>query len=199
MTKSWTIYKIVSPSGKVYIGKASDYKKRMRHYKYGDHKGQTRVSASIMKHGYDAHEVTIIDSLIGDNDAASSKEMFWIRSFMSNYSKWPEMNGLNLTDGGEGNIGYRATDDTKVKLSNSLKEYYKYNKPHNSGKKLSEEQKKLISDFNIKNNTHLRLNSRPKSKEQIDKMVATRRRNGSYRHSEDTRIKMSQTHKKRFK
>ena len=32
---------------------------------------------------------------------ANGKEIFWIRSYMSNYSKWPEMRGLNLTDGGK--------------------------------------------------------------------------------------------------
>ena len=49
--------------------------------------------------------------IIVDHKNADGKEMFWIRSYMSNKNKYPEQNGLNLTDGGEGRINAKMSED----------------------------------------------------------------------------------------
>jgi hypothetical protein len=76
-----------------------------------------------------------------------SKEIFWIKSYMSNCVKYPEMRGLNLTDGGQGTIGYKATDELRKRLS----DYHKANPSRGmKGKKISEETKNKIRSSMIR-------------------------------------------------
>jgi len=46
---------------------------------------------------------------------------------------------INLTDGGDGSPGTIVSDETKLKLSKILKEFYKNTKHHSLGKKLNTE------------------------------------------------------------
>jgi group I intron endonuclease len=157
--RDWVIYKITSPSGRVYIGKTTNFKKRKGDYKRVK-KEQILIYNSINKYGFDNHSFEIIDRFAGDLNYSDSKEMFWIRSFMSNNWRWVNSDykydkGLNSTDGGGGILGNHApkyslrgrplSEETKKKLSESRKLAYKNGMPHpNKGKKLSEERKKQI-------------------------------------------------------
>lgn len=135
---NWVIYKITSPSDKVYIGKTSNYERRMYLYKHSSNKRQRHLYHSFKKYGFKEHKVDIIDSFIGTLGDSNSKEMFWIRTYMSNYSKFPEMGGMNLTDGGEGLIGVKITDETIQKM----KKWHKENPKKNMlGKKATDETK----------------------------------------------------------
>lgn len=136
MIRNWVIYKILSPTNKVYIGVTSNYKKRYAYYKNNNISGQKKLFASFNKHGFYNHSFEVIDTLVGTLSQALSKEMFWIRTYMSNCVKYPEMNGMNLTDGGQGTIGYKASDELKKRLS----DYHKKNPSRGmKGKKLSAE------------------------------------------------------------
>lgn len=115
--RQWSIYKIVSPSGRIYIGLSSNIKKRLQYYKNIGVKSQSALFGSLVKYGYEQHKTEVIDTFESDTEFAHGKEMFWIRSFMSNICKYRDCNGLNLTDGGQGTIGYKASDDHKKKLS----------------------------------------------------------------------------------
>lgn len=183
--KKWYIYKITSPSGKIYIGKTYSMKKRMRHYKYGDYKGQTRLYSSLIKYGYDSHEIKVLDEFDGTGEFAAGKEMFWIRSFMCNYCKYPEIDGLNLTDGGEGTIGYKMSEDNKKKLSERVKanpiRYWK-------GVKFSEERRKQMSEISKRCNTKYWLGKK-RSEETKKKMVENRRAKGGYVQSDEQKEK----------
>lgn len=138
----WTIYKIVSPSGRVYIGKTSNYKKRLSYYSCIKQNGQKLIKASLDKYGFDAHLFSIIEEFNGTNDYCDGKEMFWIRSYMTNNCRFKEQRGLNLTDGGQGTIGYKCSDEHRKKLS----ELHTKNPSRGRlGKKTSEEQKAKIS------------------------------------------------------
>lgn len=196
MIRNWIIYKITSPSGRVYIGRTCNPKKRLRHYQYGDHKGQTRISASIMKYGWDKHLVETIDSFSGTNGFAAGKEIFWIRSYMCNYSKWPYVGGLNLTDGGEGFLGYKLTDAQRIARSEWAKQYFMKNGGTNKGRQMSEEQKKFLSGYYKKHSHFYKMKGIKQSKAHVAKIVATRKANGSYGHSEETKTKMSAAHAK---
>lgn len=146
MRKNWIIYRIDSPSGKIYIGKTSRFNKRMSYYKKINCGGQTKLFSSLQKHGFDNHVVSILDEFKSDSEFANGKEMFWIRSFMSNYCKWPEMDGLNLTDGGEGTAGYKASEEHKKILS----EMHKANPSRGmKGKKVSDHTKGKIIEAMI--------------------------------------------------
>lgn len=128
--REWTIYKITSPSGRVYVGKTINIKNRVSSYKSALAHSQKLLNKSFLKYGFASHDVCIIDSFIGDNNFASGKEMFWIRSYMSHKNKFPEQRGMNLTDGGEGRSGCVTSKETKEKQSLA-----KIGKPpHNKGK-----------------------------------------------------------------
>lgn len=54
------IYKITSPTGKVYIGQSYDIPKRLSQYKNLHCKDQQRIYNSLMKHGVDAHSFGVL-------------------------------------------------------------------------------------------------------------------------------------------
>ena len=54
------IYKITSPSGKVYIGQSINVEKRFQGYKALRCKGQPRLFNSLKKYGYDKHKFEIL-------------------------------------------------------------------------------------------------------------------------------------------
>lgn len=140
MIKEWTIYKILTPDNKVYVGKTCS----LKHRKWGhaDPKRQSNkcLKESILKYGWDLHVFDIIETFKSDDVYAQGKEIFWIRTYMSNQNKWPQMNGLNLTDGGGGCKGYNHSPEMKMHLSEINK-----GKKHNLGKKYSQEHREKIS------------------------------------------------------
>ncbi len=121
--KQYFIYKITNPNNDIYIGCTIDFEKRKAKYKLLDKntKGQRGLFLSFDKYGYENHEFEIIDTLICSSIEAQSLEMFWIRNLMANKNKWPEMNGLNLTDGGSGTLGNKRSEFTILKMSKSCK------------------------------------------------------------------------------
>jgi len=148
LVKNWVIYKITSPSGRIYIGKSSSWKSRLSSYKnLSGAKNQPILLNSLNKYGFDNHIIEIIDTFIGDSDYASGKEIFWIRSYMSNSKKWGKyyniIGGLNMTDGGEGMLGYKYSDESREKMSKSGKGKPKYKL---RGRPLSEETKRKLSE-----------------------------------------------------
>ncbi len=170
--RRWYIYRITSPSGRVYIGITSNFKKRVSCYKSDAKSKQTLVFNSIKKYGYDSHEVKIIDEFIGYNQDAQSKEMFWVRSYMSNKNKYPEQNGLNLTDGGDGTIGYKLSPEKVEGM-----------RARQLGKKASGETKNKMSlarKGRKMNFTHYTPEFR--------KMMSDR--NKGYKHTEDAKLKI---------
>jgi len=132
--RDWVIYKITNPNGRVYIGKTSNISNRINQYRYKSHKNQMLIYRSIEKYGWDAHTFEIIDKFKSNVNYCSGKEMFWIRTYMSNYKKYPEQKGMNLTDGGEGTIGYKVTDEMKKKIGD-----FHRGKQHLLGFKMSKE------------------------------------------------------------
>jgi group I intron endonuclease len=115
--KNWNIYKMTSPTDRVYIGMTSNIIKRKAAYNGLDCKSQPLLFKSIKKYGLSNLNFEIIDEFDGTLSEAKSKEMFWIRTHMSNYCKYPEMRGMNLTDGGQGTLGYKLLDVQKEAIS----------------------------------------------------------------------------------
>ena len=125
---NWTIYKIISPSNKIYIGQTVNFKKRMSHYKNNESKAQKLIYRSIKKYGWEQHRVEIVEEFIGIKKLVNEKEIFWIDFYKCNRSKYPKGNGLNLTDGGEGTVGNKLSERSKNLISKA-----------NTGRKMSAE------------------------------------------------------------
>ena len=118
----WVIYKITSPSGRVYVGKTSNFKRRISQYRCLACVCQWVLLRSFKKYGFENHIIEVIEEFNSDIKYADGKEMMWIRSLMTNFSKWGKItNGLNLTDGGEGRVGAKASEETKQKLRDAHK------------------------------------------------------------------------------
>lgn len=111
----WHIYKLTSPTGRVYIGKTYNLRGRKNNYRTANCPKQKLLNPSLIKYGFDNHKFEIIDEFDSNLSYSNGKEIFWIRSYMSNKHKYPFMDGLNLTEGGEGTPGKRGTSPKKGK------------------------------------------------------------------------------------
>lgn len=74
--KELGIYKITSPSGKVYIGQSSNINQRLKDYKKTIHcKGQVRLYNSLIKYGFDNHMFEVIEYC--GFDELNKRERYW--------------------------------------------------------------------------------------------------------------------------
>lgn len=74
-------------------------------------------------------------------EESSTREIYWISQFKT----WG-FRLTNLTEGGDGNLGLKPTEEAILKLKASLKEYYKTHTSAMKGKKHSEESKRNMRE-----------------------------------------------------
>jgi group I intron endonuclease len=123
------IYKLTSPSGKVYIGQTINFEKRLDSYKKLKCKNQPKIYNALVKYGFENFQNEIVITLNTYNkEELNNLEIFYIKEYDSCTS------GYNCTIGGAGSVGYVHTIESKNKISKIHK-----------GKKLSEKHKKKIS------------------------------------------------------
>lgn len=125
------IYKITSPSGKVYIGQTWNWSIREAFYRTVNCKSQTKLYNSLLKYGYSSHLVEIICKLPNDisQEVLDRYELiYW------EFYKDCNIKLLNCREPGKGG---RFSEESKQKLSKSLK-----------GRKLSEEHRKKVTEAN---------------------------------------------------
>lgn len=196
------IYKITSPSKRVYVGQSVNIEKRFKRYRSHDCKGQVRLYASIKKYGHEKH----IFEILCECEVAelNAKE----RYYQELYSCIGQ-NGLNsrITKDGDrsgylspetiakvvkANTGRKYSPEYAKKMTR-LRQLEKLNpitiqkmRDAKLGKKLSEEAKRKISIAN---------KGVPKSEEFKAKLRISKRRENL---SDETRRKLSvaQTGKK---
>lgn len=171
--RDWWIYKITNPKGRVYIGVTSNIRSRIKNYKQKDCKSQPLIYKSIEKYGFSSHSIDIIDHFTSNALFALGKELFWIKSYMSNVAKYPELNNMNVTDGGFGALGKKMSDETKQKLRLA-----------NLGKKASESTKHLLSQLR-----RGRKINRVYSEEEKRKMSNLKK---GFKHTEETKKKIGE-------
>jgi len=137
------IYKITSPSGRIYIGQSWDIDRRLSQYR-GLEKSTIGklLFNSLTRHGFENHTFDIIEEIPEgyDQDYLDEWERLYIWQFKSNYSRYPECNGLNLTDGG-GGFRSKHTEQTKAKMSETRK-----GKP---GRTASEDTRKKLRESHL--------------------------------------------------
>ena len=149
------IYKITSPTGKIYIGKTMRPNDRISNYRNNCNIDRQRILYnSIQKHGWGNHIFEIIDS--APESELSLLEINTIQKFNSFHGNNP--NGMNLTLGGDGATGRKDTRESIRKRvekiigrkhreeSKRLMSIAKKGKPaHNKGIPCSESAKRKIS------------------------------------------------------
>ena len=134
---NYTIYYHTFPNGKMYFGQTC-LKPEFRWGKDGNgYKGQKLMWRAIQKYGWENIDHRII-SIGLDKEEADFQEMFYIYAYRTNE---PEF-GYNLTDGGGGSVGYKHTEEAKKNMS-----MHRSGELHcNYGKHLSDETKKKMSE-----------------------------------------------------
>lgn len=173
--RDWVIYKITSPNDKIYIGKTVRFSSRMSSYRCLRCKEQPYLYHSLSKYGFNNHKIEKIDKFTSNNNYAGGKEMFWIKSYMSNFKKYPDMGGLNLTDGGDGLTGYVPSEETRKKMSDKKKGKI----PHNKGKKMSPEAFKALQEGAKKHREKYGVHNRGKSMSDEQKKKVSESKKGS--------------------
>jgi group I intron endonuclease len=105
------IYCLESPSGKLYIGQSRNIHKRIKGYKGYQCKGQSNLMASLIKHGFEKHKISLLAYLPKDVSQYNldTSEIAYIALYKS---VGREM--LNYQKGGG---VYPMTEAGKIKLS----------------------------------------------------------------------------------
>jgi group I intron endonuclease len=128
MEKKIVIYKITNPNGRVYIGQTVDFERRLDKYRRLKCKSQHALYASMCKYGFDSHIFEIIEEFESPS-LLDSREIFYIDLYKSNKSRYPDKNGMNLTDGGHGTRGlkFKWKKESIYKISGS--NHWAFGKP----------------------------------------------------------------------
>jgi len=106
------IYKITNKlDGRIYIGQT----KQAIEERFKQHtKADTYIGNSISKHGAENFTIEVIEEC-SNQDQLNKHEIFWIEKLDC---KRP--NGYNCTDGGEGVLGFKHTEETKAQISTTM-------------------------------------------------------------------------------
>ena len=141
----WTVYRHISPSGKVYVGITS--KEINKRWRYGTgYSNCILFQNAIDKYGWNNIKHQILFTNLTE-ERAKNLEKDLIRHYKNSEISY------NITDGGDGHLGcnWTPTKDTRTIWSTQRR-----------GRKLSEEHKKKISDT---------MKGRPMSKDVYSKGV----------------------------
>ena len=174
------IYKYTSPSGKSYIGQTTRPEGRMeQHRRMQD---DSAFHRAIKKYGFDNFKYEVLVTIdLEDKQELKQKLDYFEKFYIRKYKTFE--NGYNETLGGGGNLGIKISEETRRKISESLK-----------GRTLSEEQKRKLSEVNKGRKFG------PMSEEQKRKLSEAHKGNKNrlgHFHSEETKRKISEANKGR--
>ena len=176
------IYKITSPSGKIYIGQSRNLKGRYKLYKSEHCVKQAKLYASFKKYGFEKHSFVILEFC--SLELLNEKEKYYI----SLYDTFNSKHGMNLTSGGDSKR--TISEETKVKISKGNKgrkrpDLSAMNKERCTGVPLSKDRANKLG---------LLMLGKKHSAETKEKMSKARM---GYKHSEEAKNKISATKQER--
>ena len=126
----YIIYQLINNvNKKCYVGVTNNYEKRMRKHSYGSN--DFLIGKAIRKYGWDNFTSTILFETDDAETAYHIAESHYIKIYMSNNPA----RGYNLTEGGQGTIGYKFSDESKQRMRETK-----------LGRKLTEEHKRKIGE-----------------------------------------------------
>ena len=109
------IYKITSPSGKIYIGQSVDIHQRWKFYSFYNCKNQIKLYNSIKKYGWENHIHEVIEEC--SIEQLNKQETYWKQYYLDQVNgDWKQVLFCDLYDSGGGPRSY----ETKEKISKSL-------------------------------------------------------------------------------
>jgi group I intron endonuclease len=172
------IYKITSPSNRVYIGQSRNIAKRFREYSYYKGNGQTRLFCSFTKYGVTNHIFETIEecSLTDLNE----RERYW-----QEYYNVLSENGLNCM--------YVNTDIIPAVIS--LETLDNMRKAQQNRKPMTDDQKRKISEswknriVTVETKHKMSMSSKGKKKTPEHALNIGKAKEG-FKHTEEAKLKM---------
>lgn len=148
------IYKITSPSGKVYIGQSKNYNKRLKNYKNLESKYQVKLHNSFLFYGVESHKFEIVYQFPNDisQDIVNNYEILYWQQYKDC--------GVEMLNTREPGTQGKISLESREKMSKSRK-----------GIKHSPEWTEKIRQSNI---------GQKRSKEGIENMIKSRPRSSSH-------------------
>lgn len=104
------IYKITSPSGRVYIGQSWDIKKRWRDYGWNRCTKQIKLYNSFLKYGVQNHKFQVIIELLGD---VEQMILDIYEQFYMDFHRKTNISLLNIREAGSHG---KYSEETKFKM-----------------------------------------------------------------------------------
>ena len=198
------IYKITSPSGRVYIGQSINIERRFRYYKGIACKEQIKIYNSLLKYGVDAHIFEVLE--LCETEQLNNRE----RHYQDLYDS--VANGLNLLYVKSEHFNGGHSEESKKKISHSLKgrvfsEEHKYKIGLGNSRRIKSPETiekhrlaglgKIVSVETKQKQSQNRLGNKhsAETKQKIAESLKGIQREPI---SEETRLKMSESQKKRF-
>ena len=180
------IYKITSPSGRIYIGQSVDFKRRYSEYEnLNNIIGQTRLYNSFVKYGAENHVIEFIEE-------CKFPQLNIVERKWQDYYNVIGKNGLNCVLTKTDELPRVVCEETRIKISNgnkgrivSQKTRNKLSKIH-KGRKCSEETKIKLSKSNTGKTMSL------EAREKLSKI------NIGKKHTEESKKKMSESKKGKY-
>jgi group I intron endonuclease len=109
------IYKITSPTSKVYIGQSIDIHQRWKFYSFFNCKNQIQLYNSLKKYGYKKHKFEILETC--SIDELDHREIYWKNYYLDKFNNnWKKVLFCKLYDSGGGPLN----ENIKQKISKSL-------------------------------------------------------------------------------
>jgi len=189
------IYKITSPTGRVYIGQSINIENRKQAYSIGNNqlKKQPKIYNSIIKYGWENHIHEIIEEC--PVEQLNERETYWKKYYIDlNKGNWNNVLFCELYDNGGG----PKSEETKQKISNGLTGVKRSEETKNKlsaslqGKCKTETHKNNISNgkSNISSETLLKMSKSLKGKKLGKKSTGSGRKTG---------FKLSEEHKEKLR
>lgn len=175
------IYKIVSPSGKIYIGQSRDLGKRRSAYKNLKRSEQPQIYNSINKYGFINHSFEVIHDLPRDIEQVHINEMelFYINQYRECGFRMLNCRG-DLVLGAHSSESRKKMSERRKGIKQKPETIQKRANSHR-GQKRSEETRKRISES---------LKGKKFSAERVDRMKIAHK--GKHQMSEENRRKQSE-------
>ena len=198
------IYKIISPSNKVYIGQSIDIERRFKHYKRLACKDQVKIYNSFLKYGVDAHIFEVLE--LCNTEELNNRERYYQDLYDS------VANGLNLLYVKSEHFNGGHSEESKKKISDS-KKGKTFTDEHKYKIGLSNSRRVISAETKEKHRLNgLGKKASPETKEKLrqnrlgyihseetkDKISESAKKVVHKPHSEETRLKMCESQKKRF-
>jgi len=176
------IYKIQSPSGKVYIGSTLDLRGRIKHYISFDCKAQRKLFFSFKKYGLISHTLTIIHVCDKNELFFKEREYGILYNVLSN-------NGLNLALPGDGKNNGLLSEETiaKMKVSQTKEKNNFFGRKHTAESlEKMRQSHKLKSPETIQKMREAQLGKKMSEQGKLNMSLAQKGRT----HSFETKLKM---------